>query len=127
MTSNGTATAIPVVEDGLADTPETGTGAGKPIKVPVATWPAAVPSDEEAHVMSIICGNSHLHWALHNDAREENLNPNLCEFRAFVFLFFASAYLYFCVPKRYPSSLTTNAAPVCHTNCSLENPTPYGK
>jgi len=27
--------------------------------------------------MSIVCGNSHLHWALHNDARGENLNPNL--------------------------------------------------
>ena len=89
MTSNGTATAIPLGED-RANTPEpanTGGGAAdRPIKVPVATWPEALPSDEEAHIMSIVCGNSHLHWALHNDARGENLNPNLCEWFLLCFL-----------------------------------------
>ena len=78
MTSNGTAATIPLGEDG-ANTPEPATSADRPIKVPVATWPEALPSDEEPHVMSIVCGNSHLHWALHNNARKDELEPNLCE------------------------------------------------
>ena len=84
MTSNGTAATIPLGEDG-ANTPEPATSADRPIKVPVATWPEALPSDEEPHVMSIVCGNSHLHWALHNDARKDELEPNLCEWFCAVF------------------------------------------
>ena len=34
-------------------------------KITDATWPNACPSKYEESVMSIVCGNTHLHWALH--------------------------------------------------------------
>ena len=91
MASNDDAAAEPLAGDAATDTKPTATAAADsaatdsvvaadtPFKIQVATWPEALPADEESHVMSIVCGNSHLHWALHNDARGENLNPNLCE------------------------------------------------
>ena len=89
MASNGDAAAEPLTGDAAANTKPTATDSTdadtpapfeeNPFKIQVATWPEALPADEESHVMSIVCGNSHLHWALHNDARGEHLNPNLCE------------------------------------------------
>ena len=84
MASNDDSAAEPLAGDAATDTKTTAAtdsvvAADTPFKIQVATWPEALPADEESHVMSIVCGNSHLHWALHNDARGENLNPNLCE------------------------------------------------
>eukprot|EP00978_Attheya_sp_CCMP212_P037228 scaffold174073_cov53-Attheya_sp.AAC.1 len=31
-----------------------------------AKWPDALPKPEEEHIASIVCGNSHLHWAFHS-------------------------------------------------------------
>ena len=110
MASNGDAAAEPLTGDAAANTKPTATvvAADTPFKIQVATWPEALPADEESHVMSIICGNSHLHWALHNDTRGVYLNPNLCEcmrlcLLALVFCGITLAYLDFHVlrGKRY--------------------------
>jgi pantothenate kinase type III len=47
--------------------PPTGyTGVHKELgKVQEAVWPDACPSKYEDHVLSIVCGNTHLQWALH--------------------------------------------------------------
>lgn len=44
--------------------------------VQVAVWPDDVPSKYEDKVLSIICGNSHLHWAIHNGL-SDNFSPIL--------------------------------------------------
>ena len=34
-------------------------------KVTDTVWPASCPSKNEETVMSVVCGNTHLGWALH--------------------------------------------------------------
>jgi hypothetical protein len=34
-------------------------------KISKAVWPEAAPTKYEEKILSIVCGNSHLHWAVH--------------------------------------------------------------
>ena len=36
-----------------------------------SSWPECAPSEEEEHIVSIVCGNSHLHWAFHNGVKTD--------------------------------------------------------
>ena len=42
----------------------------------VAEWPEDVPSEYEDKVISVVCGNSHLHWAVHN-GKKDGFSPIL--------------------------------------------------
>jgi hypothetical protein len=33
--------------------------------IPSASWPQDAPNRYEEKIISIICGNTHLHWAVH--------------------------------------------------------------
>lgn len=37
----------------------------------VASWPADAPSKFEDKIISVVCGNSHLHWAVHNGKKDD--------------------------------------------------------
>jgi len=53
------------------------TDGGSKAKVMAETkWPEATPKEDEEHFVSIVCGNSHLNWALHNSVKHE-LKPAL--------------------------------------------------
>ena len=44
--------------------------------VMTAKWPQAAPSKDEETVISIVCGNTHLHWAIHT-GKSEDFSPIL--------------------------------------------------
>eukprot|EP00957_Ditylum_brightwellii_P118233 9017601-Ditylum_brightwellii.AAC.1 len=50
--------------------------ASKTATVPQTKWPDATPTDSEDQLVSIVCGNSHLHWAFHNGVKND-VNPAL--------------------------------------------------
>ena len=39
--------------------------------VQTTTWPEAAPQDGEDHIVTAVCGNSHLHWSFHNGVDTE--------------------------------------------------------
>jgi len=46
-------------------------------KVRDASWPSSLPEEDEEQLLSIVCGNSNLHWAIHHGPREAELAPSL--------------------------------------------------
>ena len=46
------------------------------ISVPETAWPESAPVEGEEHVVSLVCGNSHLHWAFHHGVKSD-VNPAL--------------------------------------------------
>ena len=38
----------------------------KEVKIPFAKWPQDEPSIFEEKVVTVVCGNSNIHWAIHS-------------------------------------------------------------
>jgi hypothetical protein len=46
--------------------------------VELTKWPQAIPHTETEFCFSMVCGNSHLHWAMHEPVvNEDALEPTL--------------------------------------------------
>jgi hypothetical protein len=44
--------------------------------IKMAVWPDDAPSIHEEKMITIVCGNTHLHWAVHN-GKKDNFSPIL--------------------------------------------------
>jgi hypothetical protein len=42
----------------------------------IAEWPQDAPHPSEDSIMSVVCGNTHLHWAVHS-GKADNFSPIL--------------------------------------------------
>jgi hypothetical protein len=43
----------------------------RPLQVKEASWPEDAPHRLEENVMSVVCGNTHLHWAVHTGKKND--------------------------------------------------------
>jgi hypothetical protein len=49
---------------------------GDETKISEAVWPEAAPTKYEEKILSIVCGNTNLHWAIH-EGYENDFTPVL--------------------------------------------------
>jgi hypothetical protein len=43
----------------------------KTMKIQNAVWPESLPDPKEEHILTLLCGNTHVNWSLHMGARHK--------------------------------------------------------